>query len=103
MEPCDAITKVKQGEKMRFIRIITPVLFAFTLIIWVMLCFLTNRDADQTSPVIMSEIDVLQLSVNDDKSKLMDGLTAQDNIDGDLTNEIMIGSQSKFLSPGFMR
>lgn len=85
---------------MRLIRTITPVLFVFTLVVWILTGIMTHRNADKISPVIASDQDTLQLSVEDDDSRLMDGLTASDNVDGDLTGDIIIGSRSKFLNPG---
>lgn len=85
---------------MRVIRTITSVLFVLIFIVWVLSGILINRNKDEISPVITSDNDLLQLSVTDDESRLMEGLSASDNMDGDLTGEIIIGSRSNFTSPG---
>lgn len=85
---------------MRIVRIIMPVLFGLMLTVWIISNVMTAKKSDRISPVIASETDLLELSVKDPEAKLMEGLTAQDNKDGDLTDEIMIGSRSKFVSYG---
>lgn len=79
---------------------IMPVLFGAMLVVWIGSSILAGRNSDRVSPVITSNNEWLKLSVKDDPSELMKGLTAQDNKDGDLTDEIMIGNKSKFISPG---
>lgn len=49
-------------------------------------------------PTITNEVEILEISVKDDESKLLQGLTAQDAQDGDLTSEILVAGVSKLIS-----
>ncbi len=55
-----------------------------------------NRDI----PVLNSDVDMLEISVEDEKDALMRGLFAYDQTDGDLTDKIMVASTSHFTEPG---
>ena len=55
---------------------------------------------DTTVPVISLEDDVLELSVNAKDKDFLDGVTAFDEKDGDLTDEIIVESVSRFIEPG---
>ncbi len=66
----------------------------------------TRMFEDHTPPVITCEEDMIQISVQAEKEEqekaLMEGVTATDNRDGDLTDSIRISSMSHFL-PGNKR
>ena len=51
---------------------------------------------DTTPPVITCETDELTVSVEDGSDALLEGLTAWDDRDGDLTGEIRVASLSRF-------
>lgn len=55
-----------------------------------------NLKDDGKSPVLTFDNQVLEISVNDDKSILFDGIKATDQEDGDLTQDIIIESISTF-------
>lgn len=50
------------------------------------------------APVITCDEELLQISVNDEESALLQGLEAKDNEDGDLTDSIRIASMSHFIT-----
>lgn len=56
-------------------------------------------DAD-TDPVITSDRDVLEISVNYQEEDLLEGLSASDKEDGDLTGNIIAGDFSPFAEKG---
>ncbi|HAX83534.1 MAG TPA: hypothetical protein DCY15_03345 [Ruminococcaceae bacterium] len=85
---------------MKLIRILISVLFVVAVGAWSVNIILGKTVRDHTPPVITSDREVLELSVNDDSSKLLTGLTATDDRDGDLTDSILIGTHSKFISKG---
>lgn len=85
---------------MKLIRILISVLFVVAVGAWSVNIILGKTVRDHTPPVITSDREVLELSVNDDSSKLLTGLTAMDDRDGDLTDSILIGTHSKFISKG---
>lgn len=85
---------------MRYIRKTVTILFAVTFVIWGISIFISHKNVDRENPVITSDSDRIQVSVNDDEKKLKKGLKAVDNKDGDITDQIMIGKQSKFVEKG---
>lgn len=85
---------------MKLIRILITIVFILAVGGWSVNIILSKTVRDHTPPVITSESDELELSVNDDKSRLLEGLTAMDDRDGDLTDSILVGTHSKFISKG---
>ncbi len=54
--------------------------------------------SDSVAPVISADSDVLYLSVDEDKDEnLVQGLVAMDNLDGDVSEGIVVVSKSKFI------
>ncbi|KIR02433.1 chitinase A [Lachnospiraceae bacterium TWA4] len=80
---------------MRLLRIVTPVIFIIVLAIWGLSVYQTINEADHTNPVIHSTVDELSLSVNDREDRLLEGLTATDEQDGDLTQDIIVVNRVK--------
>lgn len=85
---------------MRYIRAITVGLFVLTLAAWIASSVMFNRNADEVKPVITADSDQIEVSVKDGEEGLFKGLEASDNKDGDLTDKIIIGKQSKFIEKG---
>lgn len=85
---------------MKFIRILIVIVFIAVVGAWSVNVVLSKTVKDHTPPVITSDRDVLELSVKDDRSKLLTGLTATDDHDGDLTSDILVGTHSRFISEG---
>lgn len=85
---------------MKLLRILVLIVFVLVVGAWSVNVVLDKTVKDHTAPVITSDRDVLELSVKDDKSKLLTGLTATDDRDGDLTDSILVGTHSKFISKG---
>lgn len=86
----------------RVVRGITIAVFGIVLAAWLYTGVMAQWKADKTSPVIQSESDMILLSVEDDASRLFEELSAADDRDGDLTDEIMLGTVSKFSAPGVL-
>ena len=81
-------------------------ILAFFVVVF--LVFLVNRiheyvTSDYTAPVIEAEQDSLNVSVNATEQDLLQGMTASDNLDGDVTDTLVVVSKSKFISPGTLR
>lgn len=53
---------------------------------------------DNTPPVITCEKEEIEISVEDDESALFEGIKAEDNRDGDLTDSVRIASMSHFIN-----
>ena len=85
---------------MRYLRIFAIVLFVASLVFsgWANLKYYSGINTDK--PVISGGEELLEVSAKDGRQALLQGLTAQDATDGDLTDEIMISSVSHFLEPG---
>lgn len=85
---------------MRLIRRITIVVFVIVAAIFLYNLFEDYRNQDKSYPEfsIADETAILQVSVNATDEELKTGVTAFDKKDGDLTNQIIIESISKFIS-----
>lgn len=85
---------------MRYIRVITIALFVLTLGAYIVSSVIFNKNEDSVSPEIKANSGEIQVSVKDGKDSLLQGLTASDDKDGDLTDKIIIGKKSKFIEKG---
>lgn len=56
--------------------------------------------SDYTAPVITADSDVIEVSVSVTDEELLAGMTAKDNLDGDVTGSLVVVSKSKFISKG---
>ena len=85
---------------MRYLRIATMVIFLVSIVfsLWANNRYYSSLNTD--FPEISNQAETLQISVNDPPEKLMEGLSAKDTTDGDLTDRIMVASVSHFLEPG---
>lgn len=59
--------------------------------------------SDNTAPVITAETDTMAASVSTTDEELLAGMTAYDNVDGDVTDTLVIASKSKFIKKGTLR
>jgi hypothetical protein len=79
---------------------------AFFIVVFVVFSFNRVKDyitSDFTAPVIHADSDSMQVSVTADESELLVGMTAVDNLDGDVTDTLVVVSKSKFISKGTLR
>lgn len=60
----------------------------------------SNLDKDETRPVIECPESSIKVSVKEGEKALLEGLTARDDVDGDLTDAIRISSISHFAEQG---
>ena len=82
---------------MKLIRNVLVVLFCAALVGASGLFFYVRTTEDSTPPEFHIDTDPIEVSVTDPASALLQGLTATDNRDGDLTQEIRIRSRSSFI------
>lgn len=85
---------------MRHVRRITVIVFGLAVILYILTSIKLKMESDNTVPAITSDRDVLQVSVDASEEDLLEGLTASDEKDGDLTQDIVVGSISKFVKRG---
>ena len=79
---------------------------AFFAVVFVVFSFTRVKEyilSDYTAPVIHADSDSLQVSVMSSEEDLLAGMTAVDNLDGDVTNTLVVVSKSKFFSKGTLR
>lgn len=84
---------------MRVVRVVTVVVFILSVLIWG-IGKLHARNRDVIPPVIKADSDELHVSTQMDESELKKGLTATDDVDGDITDGIVIANISQFSENG---
>ena len=84
----------------KIFRIIVVVCFLVVSVFFATTYIEEYRAMDNTLPVITVKEDKLELSVNDGEEKLLEGITAFDEKDGDITDKVIVESVSKFIKPG---
>lgn len=85
---------------MKYIRILVILLFLISAGAYGSLRFYNEKTADVTCPVITCDKDTIEVSVEDPDEKLLEGVTAIDDKDGDITSQIVVESMGPFLSDG---
>lgn len=82
---------------MRYLRMAVIGLFVLSIgfYAWASLHYMRNSNTD--IPTITSDTELLHISVDDGPEALLQGLTAKDETDGDLTDQIMVASVSHFI------
>ena len=84
---------------MRILRITVAALFVIVLCLFVFF-HIQQRGADQSYPVITIENEVLNVSISATDTDLLEGVTAYDEKDGDISHKIIVESISRFTNPG---
>ncbi|MBP3938233.1 MAG: DUF5011 domain-containing protein [Clostridia bacterium] len=84
----------------KLIRRITLALFVLMLAAFIVFSIVDKISTDITIPVILIESDTIEVSVKDKKEKLLEGVTAMDQKDGDISDKVLIESISDFIEPG---
>lgn len=84
-------------KKSRFAVII---FFVAAVIIFELHKFEDRNVNDRVPPVITMEEDTVEISVADDKSAILNGITAWDGKDGDVTANLVIENLGNFIEPG---
>ena len=88
---------------MKFYRIAVILLFLAVSGVFLYTYVTEKMTADTTFPVITLEDAVLELSVNAEDRDFLDGVTAFDEKDGNITDRIIVESVSKFIKPGICK
>jgi len=88
---------------MRFLRITLLILFIITTIVFSFDQYRLYRDRDKVAPVISCNQETVHLSVKDDEKKLLEGVFAVDDKDGDVTSTLVIAGKSNFIEEGVIR
>lgn len=81
---------------MRILRIGTVLVFVLTLVLFGLFYVKEQNSKDDTFPSIQIDSERLDISILDAEECLMQGVTAYDQKDGDLTSRVLVESISKF-------
>lgn len=85
---------------MRRVRVTIFIVFVLSVIAFVAYNVFSRMVEDNEPPVITCDSDTISVSVEDDESALLKGVTAEDNRDGDLTDSVRVASMTNFTEPG---
>lgn len=84
----------------RRVRMAVCLVFLASCVLFVLHMVKTRRLEDHTPPVITCEQDSISVSVDADDSELLQGMTASDDKDGDITDSIRVSALSHFIEKG---
>ncbi|HIS52641.1 MAG TPA: hypothetical protein IAC15_07880 [Candidatus Onthomonas avicola] len=84
----------------RWLRGFSVVALALAVVIFAAAQIVDRMGQDDTMPEIACDSDTLEISCQYTTEELLAGVTAWDERDGDLTDQILVGSFSRFLEPG---
>ena len=76
---------------------VTVIVFVAVLAVFIGLKAYTRMAVDTTPPQISCDTDTIDISVSDPESVLLQGVTAKDDRDGDLTGSIMVKGVTNLL------
>lgn len=85
---------------MRIMRISVTVLFILTLIAFIGVFIFQKKNEDSTIPVITIEDDFIEVKCDATNKDFLKGIKAYDEKDGDLTDEVIVESVSRFIEAG---
>lgn len=85
---------------MKLLRIIILAFFIITSVIYGVNFVREKVDQDNIAPEISAESDEIYVSVEATDEELLQGLTAYDDKDGDVTNSLVVVSQMDFITKG---
>lgn len=84
---------------MKILRLCVSSLFIIVLVMFIIFQF-KQLKVDRTMPTIKVESDVIEIGLDVTNEDLLEGVTAYDKKDGDLTSKIIVESISRFIEPG---
>lgn len=91
---------VNKGKMMKKVRVLVCLIFVLSCIVFGAYTVKTQLTQDKNAPVITFESDEVQVSVKTATEDMMTGVSASDQEDGDLTEQIQIVSMSRIMSGG---
>lgn len=94
------IQQLQEEACMRIVRIILIAVSILSLGMFGISELIELSSRDTTVPEITSDREILEIPCEYTQEQLMEGLSAKDETDGDLTSEIIAGSFSRFIDTG---
>lgn len=83
---------------MKALQRITVVLFILVLAVYIGTQYYYSNFVDRTSPRLTCDSETLELSIKDPESALLTGITASDDVDGDITDRVEIQGVSQLIN-----
>lgn len=83
---------------MRIVKTLLVLVFAAVAVLYFFQDMFTQFSINDEPPVLTCDSEILEVSVNDDRSALLSGITATDKQDGDLYDQVLITGTSKLIS-----
>lgn len=83
---------------MRALQRITVIIFAVVLAAFCAVEIYDHTAVDHSAPVITLDSDTISVSVSDPQERLLEGVSASDDRDGDLTDSVMIKSVTQLIT-----
>ena len=88
---------------MKILRMILLVFFLVTAAVYAGVTINERMHADNEPPVIKADTDEITVSVKATDEDLLEGMSASDNVDGDVTNSLVVVSKSDFITKGTLK
>lgn len=85
---------------MRRIRLFSIILFVLALLVFGVDRLLLALHSDSEGPVIEMKKETVMVSVSDGEDAILAGVTAVDEVSGDVTDSLLVETLSDFISPG---
>ncbi len=85
---------------LKILRIAVAVLFFLTVCVFGWFYLEEKRNSDSTQPTLTIADEYLEVGIDSSEEDLLDGVTAYDEKDGDLTDRIFVESVSQFIEKG---
>ena len=85
---------------MRLLKIVILVIFLITSVVYGVIFAREKLSEDNQAPEIRADADEITVSVNATESELLQGMSANDNKDGDVTDSLVVVSQLDFITKG---
>ena len=87
---------------MRNVRIVIVIFFSVVAVFFAVNYIRERLNTDYYAPIIQADSDTLSVSVKATDADLLEGMSAHDNLDGDVTDTLVVVSRSKFISKGVL-
>lgn len=84
----------------KIIQSVLIIFFASSMVLFLISLWNQNKNRDQQGPVITMTEKAVKISVKDDASAILNGVTAIDQKDGDVTESLVVESLSNFIEKG---
>lgn len=88
---------------MRVMRWVVATMTVLTTVAFVVVVITTAITTDRTLPIIKVEDGILEVSVNATEEELLQGISAYDEKDGDISSRLLVESISKFTEIGYCK